>query len=112
LGIPKRDGNDVEHDEGNRPTPYAPMPLDETILSNCSLQPRKPSDEDDHHQHEIGAGQASESTDSDEPSTRRRQGTAGLTNGDEGHNDSQANTRENCEEVRHPWNRSMAASMT
>jgi len=89
-------------DKPNRPWTDAPVPTDEPVLADGSFQPGQSADEHNHYQHEVGPGEASQATASDEPTTWGGERTACLAGDDETERDPKTETSEGCKAIGNP----------
>ena len=101
LRIPKGDEHDVEGDEHQGPPPDAAVPADERILSDSALQPWHARDQQNHHEHQIGADESGQATAGDQHASGSGERATRLAGDDQGDGGAQAETHERCERVCH-----------
>ena len=70
LRIAERDEHDVGGDQRQRPWRDPPVPTEEPVLPDGSLEPRQSGDEHQHDQHQVGAAEPGQASPGDEPASR------------------------------------------
>ena len=94
--------------DGNQPEwPRADLavPANESVLADRSFKPRNPRDQDQHHKHEVGAGESRKSSDGDLPTTRGSERGAGLSMDEKGDDEPETDTGNDSERVSNSWPR-------
>jgi hypothetical protein len=102
LGIAERDEHDMGRDETKRPRTDAPMPTDEPVLADRSLEPGQSGNEDHHDQHQVRTTESGKSPTGDEPAAGGSQRAACLSSNDETERDTKAETSERRQRIGDP----------